>query len=80
MSNCATFRATFTESLNFNASFGERIPMYPESYTGGYVVTPSEEEITLETAGLMMISNVTVGAIPNNYGRILYNGSTITVY
>lgn len=55
------------------------IPLYPSPYTRTYTVTPSEEEQTLETAGLMMTSNVKVEPIPSNYGLITWNGSTLTV-
>ena len=51
----------------------------PPSYEGDYEVTPSAEEQTLETDQLYMNGNITVKPIPNNYGLITYNGSTITV-
>ena len=49
-------------------------------YEGEYRVTPSEEEQVLATRGRKMIDNVTVEPIPSNYGRIVWNGSTLTVY
>ena len=55
------------------------IPIYPVPYTRTYTVTPSAEEQTLETAGLMMTSNVKVNPIPSNYGLITYSGNIITV-
>lgn len=55
------------------------IPIYPGDYTGTYEVTPTEETQTLPTEGLMMNQNVTVKPIPNNYGRISWNGSVLTV-
>lgn len=55
------------------------VPIYPEDYTGAYEVTPTEETQTLPTEGLMMNQNVTVNPIPNNYGRISWNGSVLTV-
>ena len=48
-------------------------------YTGDYTVTPSSEEQTLETNGMRMTDNITINPIPNNYGLITWNGSTITV-
>lgn len=50
-----------------------------DPYTGIYEVTPTEETITLETDSKFMTANVIVNPIPSNYGRITYNGSTITV-
>lgn len=51
----------------------------PPSYEGIYEVTPGPEAVTLETAGLVMARNVTINPIPSNYGRITWNGSTLTV-
>ena len=50
-----------------------------DPYTGEYTVTPTEEIQTLATAGKTMRQNVTVEAIPSNYGLITWNGSTILV-
>ena len=49
------------------------------AYQGAYEVTPGDEPQTLHTNGLMMDRDLTVGAIPSNYGLITYDGSTITV-
>ena len=57
----------------------EGIPIYPADYTGAYTVTPTEETQTLPTEGLMMNRDVIVNPIPENYGRITWNGSVITV-
>lgn len=48
-------------------------------YRGSYNVTPSAEEIILNTKYLSMSDNVRVAPIPNNYGLITWNGSTLTV-
>lgn len=50
------------------------------SYPGPYTVTPSEETQVLSTNTKVMAADVTINPIPSNYGRIVYNGSTITVY
>lgn len=51
----------------------------PPSYEGPYEVTPCAEEQTLETNALYMTGDITINPIPNNYGLITYDGSTITV-
>lgn len=51
----------------------------PPSYEGEYEVTPSTETQTLETNALYMRNNITINPIPNNYGLITWNGSTLTV-
>jgi len=50
-----------------------------DPYEGTYVVTPSDQEQMLETKNLRMTDNVVVGAIPQNYGEITWDGSVITV-
>lgn len=49
-------------------------------YEGSYTVTPGESPVVLMTQEHNMTANVTVEAIPSNYGRISYNGSTLTVW
>ena len=48
-------------------------------YSGATEVTPSAEEQTLHTAGQHMPSDIVIHPIPQNYGLITWNGSTITV-
>ena len=49
------------------------------AYEGPYEVTPGPEAQTLSTKHLRMTDDVVVGAIPQNYGLITWNGSTLTV-
>ena len=48
-------------------------------YEGDYNVTPAREAQVLATAGKMMTEDITVGAIPRNYGLITWDGSALTV-
>jgi len=48
-------------------------------YNGDYEVTPSADVQTLSTAELTMRHNVTINPIPQNYGLITWNGTTLTV-
>ena len=48
-------------------------------YDGPYEVTPAAQAQTFETAGKLMTEDITVGAIPNNYGLITWDGSVLTV-
>ena len=50
-----------------------------DTYDGPYSVTPSADEQTLQTNDLHMADNIVIAPIPQNYGLITYNGSTITV-
>lgn len=48
-------------------------------YTGQTEVTPSEDVQTLRTANMAVLQNIVINPIPSNYGRITWNGSTLTV-
>lgn len=50
-----------------------------DPYTGAYTIEPTTIEQVLLTNGLRMTDNITVGAIPQNYGLVEWNGSTLTV-
>ena len=63
--------------LSGNISVPEVVGAVP--YDGEYDVTPTDEVQILETRGLMMRRNVTIGAIPSNYGRVSWNGFELTV-
>ena len=54
------------------------IPIFPE-YAGATVFTPSQVEQTIPTQNTILLDNITIKPIPNNYGLITYNGSYITV-
>lgn len=56
----------------------EGVGEYPV-YTGKYEITPSLETQTLETAYRVLTSNVVIAPIPNNYGKISYDGSTLYI-
>ena len=50
-----------------------------DPYTGDYTITPGDEVQILATNNLRMTGNITVEAIPSNYGKIGWNGSVLTV-
>lgn len=49
------------------------------AYEGPYEVTPSAVAQTLSTKHLRMTDDVVINPIPQNYGLITWDGSTITV-
>lgn len=51
----------------------------PDRYDGPTEVTSNNQTQILETNGLVMRNNITVNPIPSYYGRIVYDGSVITV-
>ena len=50
-----------------------------EHYQGPYVAVPMSEPQTLPTNGKVMDEDISIGAIPSNYGLITWNGSVLTV-
>ena len=55
----------------------ERIPVDP--YEGAYTITPSAEAQTIPVAQLLMRQDITVEAIPDNYGLVTWNGAYLTI-
>lgn len=51
-----------------------------EYYMGEYDFTPGEEIITVPIEQLTANRDITIQPIPDNYGRILWNGSVLTIY
>lgn len=51
---------------------------YP-TYTGEVEITPNQSEQVLPTSETSVMSNIIIKPIPQNYGLITWNGSTITV-
>ena len=51
----------------------------PPAYEGSYVVTPGDQSQILNTSELYMTDNVTIEAIPNNYGLITYDGTALRI-
>ena len=50
------------------------------TYTDATEVTPSGNEQVLLTADMVLTKNIIVNPIPENYGRLLWSGNTLTVY
>lgn len=53
---------------------------YPyQPYIGPTVFTPSDTAQTVQAAGCLVTENITINPIPSNYGKITWNGQTLTV-
>lgn len=48
-------------------------------YTGATTVTPTNESQVLNTAQKSVLDNITVNAIPDTYGLIAFDDSTLTI-
>lgn len=55
-----------------------RLVDYP-TYEGAAEFTPSETAQVIPTAGHVVLSDFTIDPIPSNYGRVTWDGSTLTV-
>lgn len=51
-----------------------------EAYDGPYEVTPGEQPQRIPVEHKWMREDLIVGAIPSDYGRLSWNGHTLTVY
>lgn len=49
------------------------------SYSGPYVVTPGDAEQIIACEGLLMPQDIIIQPVPSNYGRIAWDGVTLTV-
>ena len=73
--NAQEMDVQFTED-SFNCDFEG---VKPSDYSGPYTVTPSDQQQVLQTASRTLEDNIVIEPIPNNYGLITWDGSTITV-
>lgn len=67
-----------TTTVNMETQFIQRVGA--DQYTGSYEFTPSENTQTIQINGKTPSRNITINAIPENYGRLIWDGHTLTVY
>ena len=48
-------------------------------YMGEYSFIPGDTAQVIHTRDYRLLDNITIAAIPNNYGKITWNGSVLTV-
>lgn len=75
----ATVRVNDPPAVTFGT--GEYVPYVPaiDEFDGPYEVTPGATAQTLATRGLLSTADIVVNPIPSNWGRITWDGSTLTV-
>lgn len=66
----------FDAGDNFAVQFGG---VTDNEYFGPTEITPGTEDITLETANKKLNQNITINAIPSNYGLIEWDGTILTI-
>jgi len=69
-----------TNSQVFDVAAGAEfnVSTYPD-YAGEYEFTPSSTPQTISTRDMVVHGDIVIDPIPNNYGLITWDGTTITV-
>lgn len=76
------------ESAVLNIEQGESVGLIAEPhivvdsttvYDGAYEWTPTQSTQTIEIANKKALEDIIINPIPQNYGLITWNGSTLTV-
>jgi len=62
----------------FTLTIGDGETEYPV-YDGATEFTPTRETQVVVTARKVLLDNITINPIPQNYGLVTYNGSVITI-
>lgn len=55
------------------------IGVLPDPYEGEYNFTPTESQQIVQIANQTASQNITIEPIPSDYGKITWDGSTLTV-
>lgn len=68
------------ENITLPMEVGAEYAVAPTvQYKGEYEFTPSAQTQTIEIYGKTATENIIINPIPNNYGLVSWNGSTLTV-
>lgn len=70
---------TLTSAASIAGTLSAPFFILPPEYHGAVTVTPSNERQTLTTHDLYVVDDIIIEPIPDNYGLITWNGSTLTV-
>lgn len=62
-----------------NLDIGGEFYGHSPIYTGEYEFTPTNQEQIVPISGLRATRDIRINPIPQNYGLITWNGSTLTV-
>ena len=83
-----TLTVSTNDAVTLNVAGSESVGLAAEPYIvvdrsiiydGAYEWTPSESVQTIEIADKKALENIRINPIPQNYGLITWNGSTLTV-
>lgn len=65
-------------SLAVGVGLEINVSTFPD-YEGGYVFTPTENTQTVVIEDMVARQNIVINPIPSNWGKITWNGNTLTV-
>ena len=74
-----TINAELSSPVNIAVELGIPQIVRERAYSGEYTVTPGDTEQVLRTENRLRLEDLVVEAIPQNYGKISWNGSYLTV-
>lgn len=75
----ASLSASLTGQASLSADMTIPKVVQTNPFEGAYSYTPTNETQTILINGLRATDDITINPIPNNYGLITWDGSTITV-
>lgn len=79
LTGIGTLVGTLSGNGTMSGSMSVPIERQTNPYEGEYEITPTNATQTIEIANLRATQNITIKAIPENYGLITWNGSSLTV-
>ena len=65
-------------SLAVGVGLAINVSTFPD-YDGAYEFTPTDSEQTIAIENMVARQNIIINPIPNNWGRITWNGAVLTV-
>lgn len=69
-----------SNTVSLDVDIGMRMTVVDaENYDGEYVFTPTTSSQTVHIAKKRAMENIIINPIPQNYGLITWNGTTLTV-
>lgn len=76
----SAFSVVLHDETDMSVEFGNVIKVADFNiYDGEYTITPTDEVQIINTKEKLLTEDVVVQPIPQNYGRISYNGYSLTV-
>ena len=79
LSGVGTLSGTLSSAETLEGSLTIPAAILPPSYEGDYEFTPSEQTQVIDMSGQRAKQNIIINPIPSNYGRVTWNGTSLTI-